>query len=280
MFIIIFRPQLNTREYLRASRANHTMKTSQNEDSQQAIARDTISQLVMNELSGECSYNNYDSNIQISTPNENSKCESTKREVSVQVSEHFLSPRRRKKFSSIDRASSISHIEEITREIVKTNKHVAFSDFLACKSESDIPRIEVNHNHCNMDSEPSSSELTVERKNEKITKFNEGNEDEKDYNNETKKQAISNREDFSSSESIHEMFIEEKCVDEEVEEYAIVNDEEACHQEAQTKFHDEKNSVNFDSNRVYFKVVACVEDTNVSELEYMTLIVDSKVDGI
>lgn len=290
MFIILFRPHLNTREYLRASRANHTMKSSQNDDSQLAITRDTISQLAMNELSGECSYNNDterdDSNVHMSTSNENSNRECAKREISIQVPEPFMSPKIRRKVSFGVRASSINHIDEISSDCEKVNRHVAFSDITIRKSESSIPDIRINICQNKLES-PSSSEGSSDKFCSHVTKskYVDKNHvviDPHKKVTESNNNECSNREELSSSESIHEMFITEKHIEEDVEGYRIPNEEvkEMNVAESSAQTNKENGGVFLDSNRVFFKVVACVENASSSELGYMSLLVDSEVDNL
>lgn len=286
MFIILFRPQLNTREYLRASRANHTMKSSQNDDSQQ---RETISQLMINEFSGECSYNHVverdDSSVHIFTPVDNAE---NRREISVQVSESFLNSKISKSvsFRSNKRTLSLSHINEIAVfQEEKSNSLKVNCDVKQHASESKLPRIEVDADNSNRIQSPSSSSESIRKgKNAPKRLASKSHKKSKsecfEKNKEAKDDKCNNHEPCSSDEIVHEIFINEKPTDEDVQGYRIQSDEEISETNVSEKSDravTKKEDICSDSDIVYFKVVACAENVNAAKLGYMTLIVDSEL---
>ncbi|XP_065200701.1 metabotropic glutamate receptor 3-like [Planococcus citri] len=283
MFIILFRPQLNTREYLRASRANHTMKSSQNDDSQQ---RETISQLMINEFSGECSYNHVverdDSSVHIFTPVDNPH---NRREISVQVSEPFLNSKISKSvsFRPKKRTLSLSHINDIAVfQEENPSSCIAHCDISITQhaSESKLPRIEVglHDNNSNSRESQSSSYESINNKethnsNSSTTKSNQKAEvDSLEEIDEKNNKKCNSNEKFSSDESVHEMFVQEKPTEEDAQDYGILDDEEIndlSTPENNGRTHTKKHDSHPDSDIVYFKVVACAESISTTKLQYM-----------
>lgn len=187
---------MNTREYLRASRANHTMKPFHMEESQQAMTKETISQLVMNEFSGECSYNNNDierdepsPNIRISYSNENINSEIMRSASSNDISQSIPS------YKIIETSLSENGIHRRTRRNICS---------IATQTENDnYLSIRVH----------SSNECTTELPHENGAKFNNIDKASQNalpknerlhYSDENSNFNRKNSDDISATEEVHE----------------------------------------------------------------------------